>query len=66
MVLIINGEKYIFEEDVSIKEMLELLDIRSSRVAVELNRKIVGKKDYEDTFLRDGDAVEVVHFVGGG
>lgn len=66
MVLIINGERYVFEEDVSVMEMLEMLDVKRSRVAVELNKKIVRKGEFETTHLRDGDVIEVVSFVGGG
>ncbi len=36
------------------------------RVAVELNGDILPKSQYEDTFLKDGDVMEVVSFVGGG
>lgn len=35
-------------------------------VAVELNGNIVKKIDYKNTFLQDGDSVEIVSFVGGG
>jgi sulfur carrier protein len=66
MILIINGERYTFEEDMSIKEMLESFELKSSRIVVELNKKIVSKNDHETTFLRDGDVIEVVQFVGGG
>jgi thiamine biosynthesis protein ThiS len=66
MVLIINGERYEFDEDVSVMEMLKILEVKRSRVAVELNRKIVRKGEFETTLLRDGDVIEVVNFVGGG
>ncbi|NIS75790.1 MAG: sulfur carrier protein ThiS [Deltaproteobacteria bacterium] len=66
MVLIINGERYVFEEDVSVMEMLEILDVKHSRVAVELNKKIVRKSEFETTLLSNGDMIEVVSFVGGG
>jgi thiamine biosynthesis protein ThiS len=35
-------------------------------VVVELNRKIVRRPQLSETALSDGDAVELVHFVGGG
>jgi thiamine biosynthesis protein ThiS len=35
-------------------------------VVVELNRAIVRRPALETTPVRDGDAVELVHFVGGG
>ena len=37
-----------------------------SRVAVERNGEIVPKRLYRETVLADGDALEVVGFVGGG
>lgn len=36
------------------------------RIAVELNGEIVPKAQYGQTVLKDGDALEVVSFVGGG
>lgn len=36
------------------------------KIAVEKNGEIVPKAQYEETILKDGDALEVVRFVGGG
>jgi sulfur carrier protein len=33
---------------------------------VELNRTIVSREAQESTSLKDGDVLEIVHFVGGG
>ena len=38
----------------------------AKRVAVELNGDILPKSQYENTYLDDGDCIEVVSFVGGG
>ena len=46
--------------------MLQELKIRPGRVVVELNRDILSRDAYEGTLLKEGDAVEIVHFVGGG
>lgn len=46
--------------------MLQELKIRPGRVVVELNRDILSRDAYEDTHLKEGDAIEIVHFVGGG
>jgi sulfur carrier protein len=40
--------------------------MKADRVAVELNRDIVPRERWADAQLRDGDRLEVVHFVGGG
>ncbi|MDE5854719.1 MAG: sulfur carrier protein ThiS [Ruminococcus sp.] len=61
----INGEM-IQADGKNILKILESLGYSEQRTAVELNEKIVPKADYEKTFLKDGDSVEVVRFVGGG
>ena len=50
----------------SVLQFLESLAIDPRRVAVELNQDILPKADYETTILHAGDALEIVHFVGGG
>lgn len=50
----------------SIAEYLATTNYDPKRIAVERNGDIVPKAQYEDTFLCDGDTVEVVSFVGGG
>lgn len=50
----------------SVAELLEALGYSQQRVAVELNEKIVPKASYSETFVKDGDSVEIVRFVGGG
>ena len=67
MTIQVNGEPYaIDEEKVSVMQLLARLKISPSRVAVEYNLKILPKADYEATWLKDKDQLEIVHFVGGG
>lgn len=54
------------EAGASISKLLSDLEVKATRVAVELNLEIVPKSDYDATTLKDGDRVEVVAFVGGG
>lgn len=61
----INGEKT-DASGKSVAELLEALGYSQQRVAVELNEKIVPKASYTETFVKDGDSVEIVRFVGGG
>jgi sulfur carrier protein len=61
----INGEAASIEA-LSVQEYLLQLGIDPRRVAVELNREILPKGAYQDTILKDGDSLEIVHFVGGG
>ena len=62
----INGEEKEILDGLSIAGLLEQLQIRPARVVVEHNRGIVARDAYGATLLAEGDALEVVHFVGGG
>ncbi len=46
--------------------LIEHLQLAGRRVAVELNFEIVPRSMYEATLLKEGDAVEIVHAIGGG
>lgn len=50
----------------SVARLIETLELGQVRVAVELNRAIVRRASWETTEVKDGDTVEIVHFVGGG
>ncbi|MBP1751286.1 MAG: thiS [Geobacteraceae bacterium] len=65
MEIIVNGEKKSVDP-MSLLHFLESLGIDQRRVAVELNAEILPKTEYEKTALKDGDRLEIVHFVGGG
>ena len=66
MRLVINGNQQDFGERLNLAQLVEQLGMKSDRVAVELNREIVSRAQWTETQLRDGDQLEVVHFVGGG
>lgn len=66
MKLHINGEAREFESHLTLAGLLERLGMKQDRVAVELNRAIVSREQWSVTDLKDGDQLEIVHFVGGG
>jgi len=66
MKLFINGEERPFVGVATLAELIDHLGMKGDRVAVELNREIVPRAQWNDTRLRDGDRLEIVHFVGGG
>jgi sulfur carrier protein len=63
--IIVNGETAVIQP-MSVLHYLEFLAIDPRRVAVELNLDILPKAAYDTTTLKEGDRVEIVHFVGGG
>lgn len=66
VVLTINGEKRTLPEVRSIMELLIHFQLDKKILVVELNRDIIDRDQYDNTLLSDGDAIEIVHFVGGG
>jgi len=66
MTIILNGETKTVPDGITVIGLLEHLSIQHQRVAVERNEEIVKKTAYGSTVLNDGDALEVVSFMGGG
>ena len=62
----VNGERRQIPSDRSVAAMLSLLQLPADRVAVELNKQIVRKRDWEQTLVPAASQIEVVEFVGGG
>jgi sulfur carrier protein len=65
MRLVINGDENNYGAS-TLDALVEELGMKSDRVAVELNREIVPRGNWSATPLKDGDRLEIVHFVGGG
>ena len=69
MKLQINGEVRDFENTpvpFTLAALVETLGMKSDRVAIELNRDIAPRDRWSSVTLKDGDQLEIVHFVGGG
>ncbi|WP_297888029.1 sulfur carrier protein ThiS [Sulfurihydrogenibium sp.] len=67
MKLIVNGvEKEFNKDNLTIKELIDLLEIKSPAIAVAVGFDVIPKDQYETYQLKEGDKVEIVHFVGGG
>jgi len=62
----VNGEEREIADGLNVARLLEGLQIRPGRVVVELNRNIVSRETHASTQLKEGDTLEIVHFVGGG
>ena len=66
MTLQINGESRSFPDGLTVATLVGQLGMKADRVAVELNLEIVPRSNWDSTRLKDGDKLEIVHFVGGG
>lgn len=65
MQLILNGEPYEFEGD-TLGALIEALGLGNRRLAAEVNREIIPRGMHAEHRLHEGDAVEIVHAIGGG
>ena len=62
----VNGSAMRVPAGASVADLLERLRVSTPRVAVERNREILPKSQYDVTVLAEGDTFEVVELVGGG
>ena len=66
MTIRLNGEPREIAPDTSLAELLESLALSNAPCAVEINREVVPRATHEERLLIEGDAIEIVTFVGGG
>ena len=62
----VNGEAREVPAPASVADLLRRIGLDTRKVAVERNMEIVPRSAYAETGLAAGDALEIVHFIGGG
>ena len=62
----VNGETRQVPEGLNVSKLLQHLGLDPALVAIEMNRAIVRKTEWERTELKPGVQLEIVQFVGGG
>lgn len=66
LLVVVNGEERRVPSGLTVRGLLEHLDLEPSLVVVERNREILERDHYDDVEVEGGDRLELVHFVGGG
>ena len=66
MTITVNGEPREVPTGTTVSALLQSLGLQPRLIVVEHNREILGRSSYDATEVRPGDALELVHFVGGG
>src|SRR5262249_16886490 len=64
--VIVNDDPRVLDAGATVADLVATLGLGPRRIAVEVNRAVVPRAVYGATALRDGDTVEIIHFVGGG
>lgn len=66
MKLTINGTERDVPDALTVRELVVFLGLGDGPVAVEQNREVVPRAEHGTRKVNGGDAIEIVHFVGGG
>jgi thiamine biosynthesis protein ThiS len=64
--IMVNDELRTVDAGAMVADLVASLGLGPRRIAVEVNRAVVPRAEYGATPLHEGDAVEIIHFVGGG
>ena len=62
----INDKINKIDDKTKLSDLIKNLKVPLKKVAIELNREIVDKKNLNKINLKDNDKIEIVHFIGGG
>jgi thiamine biosynthesis protein ThiS len=62
----LNGKKITIKSNATINDLLKKFKINNKKIAIEYNGTIISKTSYKQKYLKSGDKLEVVHFIGGG
>jgi thiamine biosynthesis protein ThiS len=66
MKITVNGEPLELSEGVTVPELLQQLEMGQKRIALEINREILPRSQYDGHALKTGDRIEIVQAIGGG
>lgn len=66
LAITVNGQPRQVPPGTTVAGLLETTGLDKRKVAVERNEEIVPRSFYAATTLIAGDALEIVHFIGGG
>ena len=66
MNILLNGKPRTIEDDLYLSRLIEQLDLKDKRLAVEINREIIPKSQHDQYKIQQDDTVEIVFAIGGG
>lgn len=67
MHLIINGEDHDdLPDGLTVAALIAHLGLPERKIAIERNRQVIPKSTFDTVVLNNRDALEIIHFIGGG
>ena len=62
----LNGKSLSLPIGTTVYKVIKKIKAQPNKVAIELNREIIKKKNIGKIYLKNKDKLEIVHFIGGG
>jgi thiamine biosynthesis protein ThiS len=66
MKVLLNNKSTFLDDSLTIKSLLNQIDMKQKYFAVEVNEQIVPKSNYDIFLIKEGDKIEIVTAIGGG
>jgi len=66
MKIVVNGEEKTFEDGTTLAGIIDKLGIADKVMAAAVNMEVIKKDSWSSFVPKDGDKIELLHFVGGG
>ncbi len=62
----VNGETHNVPKNCSARALVIILNMQNDKIAMEVNREIVPRSQYDDFTFNENDQIEIVRAIGGG
>lgn len=66
MNIVLNGADHELAPSATIAKLIDSLELKGRRVAIEVNGRVVPASEHAERTLKDGDRVELISAIGGG
>ncbi len=66
MKILVNDNEMILKGSISVNELIKTLELKVEKIAIEINKMIIPRSEYDTYSIKDNDKVEIINAVGGG
>lgn len=66
MKISVNDNDMLFKKSINVNELINSLDLKVEKIAIEINKTILPRSEYENYFVKENDVIEIIKAVGGG
>ncbi|MDE7314967.1 MAG: sulfur carrier protein ThiS [Mucispirillum sp.] len=62
----VNGKLYNFDDNITLEDIMNQLNILSQNIIAEVNGQVITKEKFNKTVIENNSIIELIKFVGGG